>query len=89
MVRADVQIINELGMHARASVKLAQLVSRFESDVWITSGSHRINANSIMGIMMLAAGKGSTVMVETSGRDEREALAAIVSLIADQFGEGE
>ena len=89
MARAETEIINKLGLHARASAKLTQLAGSFESDVWMEKGSRRINAKSIMGVMMLAAGKGSTVAIETDGEDEDEALNAILKLIADKFGEGE
>lgn len=89
MARAAVQIINKLGLHARASAKLTQLASGFSSDVWMEKGSRRVNAKSIMGVMMLAAAKGSTVIIETIGEDEKAALEAIVKLIGDKFGEGE
>jgi phosphocarrier protein HPr len=89
MARAETEIINKLGLHARASAKLTQLAASFDSDVWMEKNSRRINAKSIMGVMMLAAGKGSKVVVETSGSDEQEALDAILKLIADKFGEGE
>ena len=89
MARVETEIINKLGLHARASAKLTQLAGSFESDVWMEKGSRRINAKSIMGVMMLAAGKGSTVTIETEGEDEQEALDAILELIADKFGEGE
>jgi phosphocarrier protein len=89
MARAETEIINKLGLHARASAKLTQLASRFESEIWMEKGLRRINAKSIMGVMMLAAGKGSKVVVETSGDDEQEALDALLELIGDRFGEGE
>ncbi len=89
MARAETEIINKLGLHARASAKLTQLAASFDSDVWMEKNSRRINAKSIMGVMMLAAGKGSKVVVETSGSDEQKALDAILKLIADKFGEGE
>ena len=89
MVRAETAILNKLGLHARASAKLTQLASHFASDVWMEKGSRRINAKSIMGVMMLAAGKGSTVIVETDGADEQAASAAILELIAGRFGEAE
>lgn len=89
MVRAEAAIINKLGLHARASAKLTQLASRFASDVWMEKGARRINAKSIMGVMMLAAGKGSTVVVETDGSDELAANEAILDLIAARFGEAE
>jgi phosphocarrier protein len=89
MVRAETPIINKLGLHARASAKLTQLASRFSSEVWMEKGARRINAKSIMGVMMLAAGKGSTVVVETEGDDEQAASEAILDLIAAGFGEAE
>ncbi|HPT49748.1 MAG TPA: HPr family phosphocarrier protein [Accumulibacter sp.] len=89
MVRAEAAILNKLGLHARASAKLTQVASRFASEVWMEKGGRRINAKSIMGVMMLAAGKGSTVIVETDGSDEQAANDAILELIADKFGEGE
>lgn len=89
MVRAETPIINKLGLHARASAKLTQLASRFSSEVWMEKGTRRINAKSIMGVMMLAAGRGSTVIVETDGDDEQAANEAIIELIAARFGEAE
>ncbi|AEV25152.1 MULTISPECIES: HPr family phosphocarrier protein [Azospira] len=87
--RADAEITNKLGLHARASAKLTQLAGRFKSEVWMERNGRRINAKSIMGVMMLAAGKGSTVSVETSGPDAEQALQELLALIADKFGEGE
>lgn len=89
MARAEIQICNKLGLHARASAKLTQLASGFASEVWMEKGSRRVNAKSIMGVMMLAAGKGSTVVVETIGADEQPALDSLIKLIEDKFGEGE
>ncbi|HMV00816.1 MAG TPA: HPr family phosphocarrier protein [Rhodocyclaceae bacterium] len=89
MLSAEIEIINKLGLHARASAKLTQLAGKFRCEVWMTKGPRRVNAKSIMGVMMLAAGKGSQVVVETDGPDEKEALDAILALIADYFGEGE
>ncbi|MBE2258985.1 MAG: HPr family phosphocarrier protein [Candidatus Accumulibacter sp.] len=89
MVRAETAILNKLGLHARASAKLTQLAASFDSEVWMEKGERRINAKSIMGVMMLAAGKGSTVVVETSGSDEQAASDAILALVADRFGEAE
>lgn len=89
MLKQDVLIINKLGLHARASAKLTQLASQFPCEVWISRNSRRINAKSIMGVMMLAAAKGSTISIETSGEQEQEAMAAIQALINDYFGEGE
>ena len=89
MARAEIEISNKLGLHARASAKLTQLAGSFSSEVWLEKGTRRINAKSIMGVMMLAAGKGSTILVETVGSDELTALDALLKLIADKFGEGE
>ena len=89
MARAEIEISNKLGLHARASAKLTQLAGSFSSEVWLEKGSRRINAKSIMGVMMLAAGKGSTIVVETTGSDEQPALDALLKLITDKFGEGE
>jgi phosphocarrier protein HPr len=89
MLTRETQIINKLGLHARASAKLTQLAGKFECEVWMSKGTRRINAKSIMGVMMLAAGKGSTVSIETDGKDEAEAMEALLALIADYFGEGE
>jgi len=89
MVRAEAEIRNKLGLHARASAKLTQLAGGFASEVWMEKGSRRINAKSIMGVMMLAAGKGATVIVETDGADEQAANQAILELIASRFGEAE
>ena len=89
MVQAETTIINKLGLHARASGVLTQTVTPFKSEVWITRNGRRVNAKSIMGVMMLAAGKGSTVVIETTGNDEHDALSALVRLIEDKFGEGE
>jgi phosphocarrier protein len=89
MVRAETDIINKLGLHARASAKLTQLAGTFKCDIWMEKGARRINAKSIMGVMMLAAGKGSKVIVETDGVDEQAAIDALFKLIADKFGEGE
>ncbi|GBG03684.1 phosphocarrier protein HPr [Azospira sp. I13] len=87
--RAETEIVNKLGLHARASAKLTQLAGRFKSEVWMERNGRRINAKSIMGVMMLAAGKGSTVAVETIGDDAEQALQELLALIADKFGEGE
>jgi len=89
MARAETEIVNKLGLHARASAKLTQLAGSFDSEVWLEKGTRRINAKSIMGVMMLAAGKGSTIAIETQGRDEQAALESLLKLIADKFGEGE
>jgi phosphocarrier protein len=89
MPQAKVTISNKLGLHARASAKLTKLAGSFPCDVWMSKGERRINGKSIMGVMMLAAGLGSEVMVETLGEREDEALAALLALIDDKFGEGE
>ena len=89
MARAEIEISNKLGLHARASAKLTQLAGSFNAEVWLEKGTRRINAKSIMGVMMLAAGKGATIVVETVGNDEQVALDALLKLIADKFGEGE
>jgi phosphocarrier protein len=89
MAKADAEIINKLGLHARASAKLTQLASSFPADVWLERNGRRVNAKSIMGVMMLAAARGASITVETVGPDEDEALRAILELIADRFGEGE
>ncbi|MFM9972667.1 MAG: HPr family phosphocarrier protein [Burkholderiales bacterium] len=89
MPQTEVEIVNKLGLHARASAKLTQTAGSFPAEVWLSRNGRRVNAKSIMGVMMLAAGKGSRVMVETSGEDAEAALAAVVALVADRFGEGE
>jgi phosphocarrier protein len=89
MLQKDVLIVNKLGLHARASAKLTQLASRFKCDVMMSRNGRRVNAKSIMGVMMLAAAKGTTIAVETDGEDENEAMQAIESLVNDCFGEGE
>jgi phosphocarrier protein len=89
MASAVTEIVNKLGLHARASAKLTQTASAFSSEIWITRNERRVNAKSIMGVMMLAAGKGSTVTLEAEGADAEAALAAILQLIGDRFGEGE
>jgi phosphocarrier protein HPr len=85
--QAEVEIVNRLGLHARPSAALTQLATRFSSDVWLSKGARRVNGKSIMGVMMLAAARGSKLLVETSGADEDAALAAISALIASGFGE--
>jgi phosphocarrier protein len=87
MPQRDVEIVNKLGLHARPSAKLTQLASRFSSDVHLSKNGRRINAKSIMGVMMLAAAKGSTVTLETEGQDADAALDALAELIASGFGE--
>lgn len=82
-------ISNKLGLHARASAKLTKIAASYPCEVWITRGERRVNAKSIMGVMMLAAGQGSEVTIETKGEGEQEAMDAILALINDKFGEGE
>ncbi|MBI4809825.1 MAG: HPr family phosphocarrier protein [Nitrosomonadales bacterium] len=89
MLQQDAQIINKLGLHARASAKLTQLASQYPCEVWLSRNGRRVNAKSIMGVMMLAAAKGSTINIETTGEKEQEAMAALIALINDYFGEGE
>jgi phosphocarrier protein HPr len=89
MPRRDVEIVNSLGLHARASAKLTQLAAKYQCDVAMSRNNRKVNAKSIMGVMMLAAGKGAKVTVETNGPDEDEAMDAIMALIADCFGEGQ
>ena len=89
MASAEATIVNKLGLHARASAKLTQLASKFPCEVWLTRNARRVNAKSIMGVMMLAAGKGSSITVEAEGADADAAVAAILALIAERFGEGE
>jgi len=86
---AELTIDNKLGLHARAAARLTQVASQFRAEVWLTRNARRVNAKSIMGVMMLAAGKGATVTVEADGVDAEAALAALRQLIADRFGEGE
>jgi len=89
MIQQELEIINKLGLHARASAKFTQLAAKYKSDVWLTRNARRINAKSIMGVMMLAAGKGAKVTLEADGEDEQECIAALTTLINDKFGEGE
>ena len=89
MIQKELEIINKLGLHARASAKLTQLAARYPCEVWMTRNQRRVNAKSIMGVMMLAAGKGATVMLETNGPEEQACFDAIAALIHDKFGEGE
>ena len=89
MTRTEIEITNKLGLHARASAKLTQLATGFESEVWMEKGNRRVNAKSIMGVMMLAAEKGAKVIVETAGSDEQAAMDALLKLIGNKFGEGE
>ena len=89
MIKKDVKVVNKLGLHARASAKLTQTAARFKCGVWIARNGRRVNAKSIMGVMMLAAGKGATITVDADGEDADTALAAVLKLIADKFDEGE
>ena len=89
MINSSTTIVNKLGLHARASAKLTKLAGSFPCDVWMSRGDRRVNAKSIMGVMMLAAGIGSEVSIETHGAREQEAMDALLALIADKFGEGE
>ena len=89
MIQTTTTIINKLGLHARASAKLSKLAGSFPCEVWLTKGERRINAKSIMGVMMLAAGMGSEVAIDTEGDREQEAMDAMLAIIADKFGEGE
>ena len=86
--KEEVEIVNQLGLHARASAKLTQLAAQYKSEVWLARNGRRVNGKSIMGVMMLAAGIGSKVEIEVNGADQTEALAALKKLIADKFGEG-
>ncbi len=89
MIQTTTTISNKLGLHARASAKLTKLAGSFACEVWMSKGERRVNAKSIMGVMMLAAGIGSSVVVETNGADEQVAMTALLALINDKFGEGE
>lgn len=89
MLQQEVEIVNRLGLHARASAKLTQVAGQFKSEVWVSRNGRRVNAKSIMGVMMLAAAKGTRVVIETEGPDESEAMQALESLIANRFGEDE
>jgi phosphocarrier protein len=89
MPKVDAEIVNKLGLHARAAAKLTHVASGFHADIWLSRSGRRVNAKSIMGVMMLAAGKGTTVLIEAEGADADAALAALVGLIAERFGEGE
>jgi phosphocarrier protein len=88
-IRKDVEIINKLGLHARASAKFTQLAGTFQSEVWLERNGRRVNGKSIMGVMMLAAGKGTSIAIETIGDDAEAAMSALEGLINDYFGEGE
>lgn len=89
MVKQEIEIINKLGLHARASTKLTQTASQYKSEVWLERNNRRVNAKSIMGVMMLAASKGSKVVVEANGPDEAAALESLLALINNRFGESE
>ena len=89
MIKTTTNISNKLGLHARASAKFTKLAGSFACQVWMSKGERRVNAKSIMGVMMLAAGLGSTVEIETDGSDEQAAMTALLTLVADKFGEGE
>ncbi len=89
MIKTTTTISNKLGLHARASAKLTKLAGSYPCEVWISKGERRVNAKSIMGVMMLAAGIGSEVELETDGEREQEAMDALLALMADKFGEGE
>jgi phosphocarrier protein HPr len=89
MQRREIEIVNTLGLNASASTKLTQLASKYQCEVSLTRNGRRVNAKSLMGVMMLAAGKGSRIVLETDGPDETEAVDAIVALIGDHFGEGQ
>jgi phosphocarrier protein len=89
MLKQTTTIVNKLGLHARASAKLTKLAGSFPCQVWVSKGERRVNGKSIMGVMMLAAGLGSEVELETDGEQEAEAIQALVALFADKFGEGE
>ena len=89
MVQVELEIVNKLGLHARASAKFTQLASKYSSEVWVMRNNKRVNGKSIMGVMMLAAGKGSRIVLETVGVDEEECSNAIAALVAERFGEAE
>ena len=89
MLSRTLQIVNKLGLHARAAAKLTQIAGGFTSEIWLSRSGRRVNAKSIMGVMMLAAGQGTSVLVEASGDDAEQALTAITKLVADRFGESE
>ena len=89
MLTLSIKIINKLGLHARASAKLTQIANQFESDIWLEKNDKKVNAKSIMGVMMLAASQGTNITITTEGLDEKKALNSIVALINDFFGEGE
>jgi len=89
MIQVTATITNKLGLHARASAKLTKLAGSFPCEIWISKGERRVNAKSIMGVMMLAAGLGSEIQIETEGEQSQEAMDALMALLADRFGEGQ
>ena len=89
VIKTTVTVINKLGLHARASAKLTKMAGSFPCEVWVSRGDRRVNAKSIMGVMMLAAGLGSEIVIETDGAQEGEAMEALLGLLANKFGEGE
>jgi phosphocarrier protein len=89
MAERNIEILNKLGLHARASAKLTQTAAQFQSEVWLSRNGRRVNGKSIMGVMMLAAARGTQIKLETIGDDEDAAMHALVALIEDKFGEGE
>jgi phosphocarrier protein len=89
MAQTEAEIVNKLGLHARAAARLTEVAGAFASEVWLSRNGRRVNAKSIMGVMMLAAGKGSRVLIEAEGEDADAAIKALVELIADRFGEAE
>ncbi len=89
MIEQELEIVNKLGLHARASAKLTQLAAKFKSEVWMTRNKRRVNAKSIMGVMMLAAGKGTKVLLEVEGADEQACFDAIAAMVDNKFGEEE
>jgi len=89
MLSATAEIVNKLGLHARASAKLTQLASTFAAEIWLSRSGRRVNAKSIMGVMMLAAGQGTSVVIDAEGADAEQAIEALLQLIRDKFGEGE
>ena len=89
MIKATIRISNKLGLHARASAKLTKLAGSFRSEIFLSRNGRRVNAKSIMGVMMLAAGMGTEIEIETEGEDERQAMDALIALIGDKFGEGQ
>jgi phosphocarrier protein HPr len=89
MLSVSAEIVNKLGLHARAAAKLTHIASGFQAEIWLSRSGRRVNAKSIMGVMMLAAGQGTAVLIEAQGSDAEQAIAALTKLIADKFGEGE